>query len=818
MEIGSQYVRIGPGAGLGSVEDIGNTLIQGTGSDRQIYLKDVADIRREYEDPPTRIIRFNGRPAIGLGISTIPGGNVVTMGDAVATRLRELEADTPVGIELGVIYWQSRYVNAAISAFIVSLGQALLIVIGVLLFAMGLRSGLLIGVILLLTVVATFIPMKANGVALERISLGALIIALGMLVDNAIVVTEGIQIRIERGVDRLKAAREVVGSTMWPLLGGTIVAILAFGALGFSQDATGEFCRSLFQVITYSLLLSWLLGVTVTPLLCVLLLKGQEDGAEAKDAYGGRMFRAYRALLDFCLSHRWATVLALVLLLAMSVKAFGYVKQSFFPDSTTPQFTVDFWTTQGTFIRDTEADLERLEEYIVGSAKTGGSLGYPGLDGVKDVATVVGGGAIRFMLTYAPEEPNAAYGQLIVEVDDFERIPTLVPEIEAYVEAEFPDAMCYARPFVLGPGGGSKIEVRFRGPDPDVLRDLSEQAKAIMNADPGARDVRDDWRERVKVVEPILLEESVARLGLTRQDISRAMQRTYGGHTVDVYREGDDLIPIVARAPEAERAVVDSLFDLQIWSPEARSTVPIRQVVSGFETEFQDSIIARRNRRSTITPQCNQAFGMASVVQERLMPKIEAIELPPGYSMEWGGEYENSKLAQQGLARVFPLMILLMILIVVVQFNSLKVPTIIFLTVPLALIGVSWGLLLSGNPFGFMALLGALSLIGMLVKNSIVLADEMNAEIAQGKQRYQAVLDASVSRLRPVSMAALTTVLGMIPLLPDAFFVSMAVTIMAGLSFATVLTMVVVPTLYVIFFRIQKDEPAPAAPKPDLTH
>jgi len=793
VDVGPEYIRIIPSGEVDSVEAIGNTLIQGIASERQIFLKDVARIWRGYEYPPNTMLRFDGRPALGIGVSTVKGGNVVEMGLAVQQKLDDLLSRTPVGLEVGIIYWQSNYVTASIDNFVVSLLQALAIVIGVLLFAMGMRSGLLIGIILLLTVLATFIPMKAAGVALERISLGALIIALGMLVDNAIVVVEGIQIRVESGMERLKAAAEVVGSTMWPLLGGTFVAILAFGALGFSQDSTGEFTRSLFQVITYSLLLSWLLAVTVTPLLAVMMLKGKPEG-ETKDPYGGPVFRAYRGLLGALVGRRWITVGVLVLVLAVALKGFGFVEQSFFPDSTTPQFTVDYWTTQGTAIEQTRDDLKEIEAYV------------RGLPGVEHVATCVGAGAPRFMLTYAPEEPNSAYGQMIIEVEDYKRIGEYMREIDAHVAADFPDSMTYGRRFILGPGGGSKIEARFSGPDRVVLRRLSEQAKAIMRADPGARDVRDDWRQQVKTIRPVIHESPAARAGLTRRDIANTIQRTYGGITVGLYREGDKLIPITSRAPQDERDDVENLYDLQVWSPVAHGTIPIRQVVTGFETVWVDAIIARRDRLATITPQCNQVSGNASVVFERIKPKIEAIELPPGYKMVWGGEYENSSFAQQGLGRTFPLMILLMVLIVVIQFNSLRLPAIIWLTVPLAIVGVTAGLLGSGVPFGFMALLAALSLIGMLVKNSIVLVDEIRTQIATGKPRYRALIEASLSRLRPVAMAALTTVLGMIPLLPDAFFVSLAVTIMAGLAFATVLTMVGVPTLYAVFFRIRETE------------
>lgn len=801
VDVGREYIRMYPEGGLDSVESIGNTLIQGIASDRQVFLRDVADVRRDYEDPPTTMIRFNGHPAIGMGISTVQGGNVVTMGEGVSRRLAELEADTPIGIEMGTIYWQSRYVTESIANFLVSLLQALAIVIGVLLFAMGLRSGLLIGVILLLTVLATFIPMKAQGIALERISLGALIIALGMLVDNAIVVVEGIQMRLQRGMDRVKAASEAVSTTMGPLLGGTAVAILAFGALGFSQDATGEFCRSLFQVITISLLLSWLLAVTVTPLFGVMVLRAKPGGSDV-DPYGGPVFRAYRTFLGGCIRKRWITMGIMGLLLAIALKGFGYVEQSFFPDSTTPQFTVDYWTTQGTCIEDTRDDFARVEEQILG------------LEGVENVATCVGQGALRFMLTYSPEEPNSAYGQLIVEVDDYKRIETLIPQIEDIIQAESPDALTYARRFVLGPGGGSKIEARFRGPDAEVLRRLSDEAKAIMATDPGARDIRDDWRSMVKTIRPILAEVPAARAGLTRKDVSSAIQRTFGGLRVSFYREGDKLIPIVARAPKAESDDVDSLYDLQIWSPVACGTIPIQQVVKRFDTVWDDSIVARRDRLPTITPQCNQVTGVASVVFNRLRPKIEAMELPPGYSLEWGGEHESSGDSQDALARMLPIILVLMVLIVVLQFNSVRLPLIIWLTVPLAIIGMTAGLLFSNTPFGFMALLGALSLVGMLAKNSIVLVDEINSQITEGKEQFQAILDAAVSRLRPVSMAALTTVLGMIPLLPDAFFVSLAITVMAGLSFATVLTMIVLPTLYAVFFRV-KTSPTPRSPVPD---
>ena len=789
VEVGSEYIRIQPTGEFTSVEDIGNLLIlQDDATATKLYLKDLADIKRGYVDPPDTIMRFKGRPAIGLGISSVRGGNVITMGDSVKQRLHELKAETPIGIEIGVIAHQADSVTTAVNGFVISLAEALAIVIGILMLAMGVRSGVLIGVILLLTVFATFVIMQIQGIMLERISLGALIIALGMLVDNAIVVVEGILVNLQRGMDRIKAATQIVGQTIWPLLGATVVAVLAFAAIGVSQDSTGEYCRSLFQVILISLMMSWVLAVTVTPLLGVMFLTVKTT--DGSDPYGGIFFRSYRAFVSLCIRGRWATIVVLVVLLVLAVRGFGFVKQSFFPDSTRPQFMVHYWLPQGTHISRTEADLEQIEQHLMT------------LEGVTDVSTFVGRGALRFLLTYAPEDANSAYGLLLVSVHDYRKIAGLVPVVQGYLDESFPDAQAFPRQFMLGPGDAQKIQARFRGPDPDVLRTLAAEARAIMIAEPNATDVMDDWRQRVPLVRPVVAETQARNAGITRADIATALQIGFEGIRVGVYRESDDLIPIVARSPEKERGNVENLHDVRIWSPVASQTIPISQVVTGFESESENSIVRRRDRLPTLTIKCDPKSGPAGIVFEQLRPKIEAIELPTGYSLEWGGEYEDSGDAQAALAGKMPVVALLMVLGVIFLFNSLRQPLIIFLTVPLAIIGVTAGLLVTDQPFGFMALLGFLSLSGMLIKNAIVLIDEINTQVASGKDLLAAVVDSGVSRVRPVSMAALTTVLGMIPLLTDAFFVAMAVTVMFGLAFATVLTLVVVPVLYACFFRI----------------
>ena len=788
VEVGRERLRIIPQPSLESVESIGNVVVEGVGSGRQLFVRDVATITRGYEDPPAPLVRFNGQPAIGIGISTVSGGNVVVMGEAVQRRITELKARLPVGLELGTVYFQPDIVVRGIREFVTSLMQAVGIVVGCLLLAMGVRSGLLIGAGLFLTILATFMAMSGAGVALERISLGALVIALSMMVDNAIVVVEGILIGMERGGDAEHVAVDIVGKTTWPLLGGTAVAVLAFAAIGLSQDATGEYCFSLFLVILFSLGLSWILALTVTPLLGVMFLKANPANA-AKDPYGGLLYRSYRGILAGCIQLRWATLGLMAVLLALSIYAFRFVPQSFFPDSTTPQFTVDYWVRQGTDLRKTSADLQGIEQRVMK------------LEGVKGVTTTVGQGSIRFLLTYSPETPNTAYGQMIVTVDRFERMAELMPKIEADIMANYPEALAIANPYVLGPGGGSDVEARLRGPDHRVLRQLSEQVQAVMRADPGARDVRDDWREPVMVVRPRIAQVAAAQAGITRSDIAQTLNRTFSGMPVGVFREGDELIPMVARAPSPERMDIDAIRDVQIWSPLASTTIPLRQVVSDFQTEWEDGIVARRNRLPTITPQAN-AVGNVSQLFRRLRPQIEALPLPPGYTLEWGGEHESSSEAQAALAGKLPPTLILMVLIVILLFNSLRQPAIIFLTVPLGMIGITASLLATGQPFGFMAILGALSLVGMQIRNGIVLVEEIDSQIAGGKEGFEAILDGSVSRLRPVGITALTTVLGMIPLLPDVFFVSMAVTIMGGLAFATLLTLLVVPVLYAVIFRI----------------
>ncbi|MCZ6799986.1 MAG: efflux RND transporter permease subunit [Nitrospirae bacterium] len=793
IKIGTEFITVSPTGVINTVNEFESILITGT-SDRQIYLRDVANVRRGYVEPQDSLVRYDGNVAIGLGISTVSGGNVVTMGEALGKRAQELKSQIPLGMQVGIISLQSKAVTVAISNFVNSLLQAVAIVIVVLLFFMGFRSALLIGFVLAITIAGSFIFLKPMGVALERISLGALIIALGMLVDNAIVVVDGILVKLQRGVKAVQAASEVVQQTAVPLLGATLIAMLAFAPIGTSDDATGEFCRSLFQVVVVSLLLSWVTAVTTTPVLGVMFLKSS-GGEGAGDPYGGGFYQGYKALLRGCIRFRWVTVGVVLALFMAALWGFGFVKQSFFPPSTRPQFMIDFWLPQGTHIDKTTREAASIEEYLLQQ------------EGVTHVTSLVGKGGLRFLLTYTPEKSNSAYAQFLVDVDDPEKVDLLIPKIEKDLEELYPGALSYAFKFELGPGANGKIRARFKGQDAEVLRKLSTQALAIMNEDPNAKGIRTDWRQRVKVLQPILAKEQANLLGIQRKDVATAILEGFEGARVGVYREGDLLLPIILRAPEVERTNVESINNLQIWSPAAQKTIPLRQVVSKFETTFEDEIIFRRDRKRTITVFADPISGPATVLFQRLKPKIEAIALPEGYELEWGGDYEDSRNAQGPLIASLPVFIMSMILITILLFNSLRQPLIIWLIVPLAVIGVTVGLLLAKQPFGFMSLLGVLSLSGMLIKNAIVLVDEINFQLSEGKEMLMAIVDSGTSRLRPVAMAASTTALGMIPLVFDAFFVAMAVTIIFGLVFATMLTMIVLPVLFAIFYGVPNDRP-----------
>ncbi len=797
VKLDQEYIRFSPTGEFQDVKEMERLIISEAGARQLVYLGDVATVKRGFKEVPTYLASVNGREAITLGVSFGFGYNVVEVGKRIEARLAELEAQRPVGIELEPLYNQPALVSASINGFVVSLAQAVTIVIAVLLIFMGIRSGLLIGLILFLTVVGSFIFMKIYNIDLQRISLGALIIALGMLVDNAIVITEGILIGMQRGLSKIQAAAAITKQTIWPLLGATVIAVTAFAPIGLSPDSTGEMLASLFYVLLISLMLSWFTAISLTPFFADMFFKEakpKDNNESDNDPYKGLIFTVYKKLLDTCLRNSKTTALSAVVLLVLAGYGFGYVKQAFFPYMTTPIFFVDYWRQQGTDIRATQADIQEVEKYLMK------------LDGIKRISSNTGQGGIRFMLTYSPEKVFPSYGQWMIEVDDYKKIDSFIKQIENHLSDNYPQALFKFKKVELGPSSQGKIEARFSGPDPTVLRTISKQARDILLADPGTVAVRDDWKARAKIIRPIFAEAQARRLGISKKDMDDALLMSFSGKEIGLYRDGTTLMPIVARPPAIERLSLDSLPEIQIWSPVYSRYVPIEQVVSEFETVWEDSIINRRDRKRTIMVVTDPNIlgeDTTAAVFNRVQSKIEAITLPPGYSLEWGGEFESSGKAQGPLFASLPIGIAMMFIITVLLFNNFRQPLIIWSTVPLAIIGVAFGLLLTGTPFTFIALLGFISLIGMIIKNGIVLVDQISIELKEGKDPYLAVVHSAVSRVRPVSMAAITTILGLVPLLFDAFFSSMAVTVMFGLGFATILTLIVLPVIYILVYKIK---------------
>ncbi|HAV1365375.1 multidrug efflux RND transporter permease subunit VmeV [Vibrio parahaemolyticus] len=794
--VNGESLVIRPSGTLNTVQALENLIIHGRDTGNLIRLKDVATITRGIQEKPGNMILFNGKKAINIGISFASGVNVVEVGERLNAELSSLESIKPAGLDMSYFYNQAQEVDDSVKAFVISLAEAVAIVIIVLLFTMGLRSGVIIGVVLLLTVFGTFILMNYNNIELHRISLGALIIALGMLVDNAIVVVEGILVGRKKGRTKVQAAVDIVKQTQWPLLGATVIAITAFAPIGLSQDATGEFMGSLFWVLCFSLFLSWVTAITLTPFLADLLLKEEEKdtNGEDEDPYKGWLFVVFGALLKFSLRFRWMTVAAMVALLVAAVIAFGNVKQQFFPPSNTPMFYVDMWMPEGTDIRQTIKQAEKVESYIRQQ------------DDIDFVSVSIGQGLQRFALTYQPEKSYEAYAQFQVRTTDRDNMFKLLHKLDDNLAKTFDEPTFQFKLMEFGPSPASKIEARITGPDPKVLRELAVQVEDILHTDPGARNIRHDWRERTKELVPVFNESKARRLGISKEDLSSTLQMAFGGSTFGVLRDGTHTLPIMMRLPEAERVDFESLQNVKIWSPSLQTYIPVDQIIDGVELDWSEPLIQRRDRKRTLTVLADHdvlSDDTAASLFARVQPKVMALHIPEGYEITWGGEYESSKDAQEGLFGSLPMGYLLMFIITILLFNSIKKPLVIWFTVPLSIIGVAFGLLTTNMPFSFTAFLGLLSLSGMILKNGIVLLDQINLELESGKDPYLAIVDSAISRVRPVSMAALTTILGMIPLMFDAFFGSMAITIMAGLGFATVLTLIVVPVMFAILFRIK---------------
>lgn len=750
-----------------------------------INIADIAEVSRARVDDPDLMIRFNGQEAFTIGVAGLATENIVTVGKRVDVELERLLADLPSSVAFHPIYQQHLVVDEASNAFLINLAMSVAIVVVVLAVFMGWRAAVTVGTTLFLTVLGTLVFMFGFSIEMERISLGALIIAMGMLVDNAIVVAEGMQTAMQRGKSSREAATEAAAKTQVPLLGATVIGILAFAPIGLSPDSTGEFMFSLFAVVGISLLLSWLLAITVTPLIVHYVFKQGPGGED--DAYSGLFYRGYASVLKGALRIRWFVVVGLVGVTALCFAGFGYVKEQFFPYSNTPLFFVNYKLEQGTDIERTSEDIAVLENWLSERQEVVSYTGYAG-----DAAS-------RFMLTYPTQKPNQSYGHLIVRTEDVLEIPALMAEMTRFAKETLPDGEFSAKQLAFGPGDGDPIQLRVSGPDPSVLRALAAKAQQQMQDNSQSfAGLRTNWREQEVVIVPNYAAERAQTAGVSRTDIADTLRFATDGVLSGVYRENDRQIPIYVRAPRHE---VVGLLDYQVFSEGTGRLIPMEQVIDGMRIDVQDTLHHRRDRVPTLTLSGTIVPGSsAAQVLGQIRASVEVIELPEGYEFAWGGEYEDTLEANTSLANQLPFAFITMILISVLLFNALRQPLIIWLLVPMSVNGVVIGLLATNLPFSFTALLGLLSLSGMLIKNGIVLVEEIDLVRKEGKPLEEAIVTASSSRVCPVMLAAATTILGMLPLLGDAFFVSMAVTIMAGLAFATVLTLIAAPVFYRLFF------------------
>ncbi|WP_298623385.1 efflux RND transporter permease subunit [uncultured Legionella sp.] len=801
-----ERLRIAPTGEFNSAEEISNLtitpLVSGSGLNKNnelLRIRDFATVWEGYADPPQQLMRYSGLPAIGIALAPLAGVNAVQVGRDITKKLNELKAHLPHGIEVETISWQSDIVAESIHSFMINLLEAVIIVLAVLALTMGIRAGLIIGISgLILAILGTFIVMYLLGIDLQRVSLGALIIAMGGAVDNAIVVVDGFITRLSKGMPREEAAVEATRYSAWPLLAATVVASMAFYPIFASTNDTGEYAGSLFTVVTTALLISWILSQTITPLMCMAFIPNPKKTQSEELVYNGRFYRGFKRLLIGAIRFRFAFSIVMFALLALSFYGFRYVPIMFFPDSSRLQLTVDYWAPEGTRIQQVSEELKILEHKLFKDP------------GVTSVSTFIGQGPPRFYLPVESEFPYSSFAQLVVNTSSLSDIERLVDTIPSWSKIQFPQSMVRARKYTVGAFNNWRISARFSGPanaNPEILRHLADQGMAILRANPNAIDVRTDWREPVLQITPEYQEERGRWAGVSRPDLAQAFRRAYDGVLLGLYREGDDLIPIMMRQPQAERikAAVD-LALIQVSSLLNRNTVPAIQVLDGIRLQWVNPIIWRWDRRRAITVQASPHLVTADTLRDSILLEFEKIKLPPGYTLTWDGEYRSSLESQQALIPgLFPTVVV-MLLMIVLLFNSYRPPLIIIALIPFVMIGVTTGLIITQVPFGFIALLGAMSLSGMMIKNSVVLLDQVHSNRMAGMSPYDAVCSAAVSRLKPVVNSAATTILGVIPLLQDVFWVSLAVTIMFGLAFGALLTMFLVPVFYCILYRIKPEK------------
>uniref|UniRef100_UPI00289A704E efflux RND transporter permease subunit n=1 Tax=Pantoea sp. CTOTU49201 TaxID=2953855 RepID=UPI00289A704E len=671
IRLGNEAIRFHPTGEFQSLDEIGALPISAPGSSQQVLLRDIATLSYGVTDQPGNLYHANGNAALAMGVSFAPGVNVIDVGDALSAKIQQHQQAKPLGIDLNVFYNQAQEVKQSVDGFINNFLMALAIVVGTLLLFMGVRSGMVIAASLALNVLGTLLIMYLFKLELQRVSLGALIISLSMLVDNAIVVVEGIKVDRQRGKPLQQAMMQMVKRSALPLLGATVIAIIAFAPIGLSQDSTGEYCKSLFQVLLISLLLSWITALTLTPVFVQWMDGRQVVSKETAQPYQGVVFRLYRRMLTTLLRFRITTLLLMAACLATSIYGFGYVKQNFFPASNTPIFFTDLWLPYGTDIHYTAQTAREIEGWINQQP------------GVTSTVTTIGQGAMRFTLTYDATRQYSNYGQIMVRVQDAKQLETLAQQTEQYIHDHFPQVTERIKRINFGSASDSAIALRVTGPDPITLRQIASQIDDIFLAEGSAFPPRNDWQARSKVIRPQYSPLRGQELGVDKRDIDRALRINFSGDSVGLLREGSRLMPIMLQTAEQERQNIDHLGNVQVWSQAQQRYVPLANLVSDFQLEWEDPLIMRRDRMRVLTVQTDPdpASGRtAAEIVARVQPAIDQLKLPAGYHLEWGGDLESSRDAQSGLLGSLPLGFLAMFIITVLMFNSLRDALAIWIT------------------------------------------------------------------------------------------------------------------------------------------
>ena len=772
-----------------TLDDLADQLLFAT-SGKQYRLGDIARVERGYAEPPQTMMRVDGRRAVGIGISTEAGVDVVKAGAKIDGVLASLTRQMPVGMELTVLYPENRIAREANSTFVLNLAESVAIVILIIMLVMGFRAGVLIGSSLLFSIGGTLLLMQFLGEGLNRTSLAGFIIAMGMLVDNAIVVTDNAQQAMLRGAGRSKAVVDGANAPRWSLLGATLIAIFSFLPLYLAPSSVAEIVKPLFVVLALSLLLSWVLALTQTPLFGNFMLRVKPLG---RDPYDTKFYRAFDRFLAVLLHRRWAVVAVVVGLFVLSLVVMGLMPQNFFPSLDKPYFRADVFLPEGYDIRDTERNLLSMEEWLREQPE------------VKTVSMTLGSTPPRYYLASSSVSMRPNFGNVLVELHDKRQTESVEARFNAWVTANLPDVWLRSSLFKLSPVPDAAIEFGFIGENADTLRRLTAAAEEVMWRTPGAVNIRNGWGNRVPMWQPVYSQMKGQRIGITRSQMARGITIATQGYALGEYREGDQFMPILLKDENIGSYNLTNLQALPIFSPSGK-VFSIEQATDGFRFDFRPGVIKRFNRQRVMKAQCDPARGVNTMqLFAALHDSIDrAVVLPEGYSMKVFGEQESQQESNEALAEYMPLTLVLILIVLLLLFRNYREPVVILLMIPLIFIGVVLGLAVTGKVFNFFSLLGLLGLVGMNIKNAVVLVEQIGVLRAAGKDPYEALTSATRSRIVPVAMASGTTILGMLPLLFDSMFGAMAATIMGGLLVATLLTVCVLPVVYALFYNIRK--------------